>query len=374
MLVVATLAVAAGVGLGYRFAGQIPRTGAETAAPPEPARDRIAAPGRLLPEGGLIPVYGPPADRIAKVYPMEAGTVLRSGDPIAELASRKDRLLEVRLADTQLAEAKVARDGAERAAKKKLAAGEAELGWARAARTRDRDAADARLAFVKLQAEYAARQLTRAKEKGATAAEGELDRAELLAAQTDAELTATRAAREKAELTHLAAEAAAQAKIDGAEAELKDASARAPVRAAEERLELAKLTSEATVIKAPVAGRVLKVFGREGQPTGMEPIVLLAAVSPMTAVVEASEADAAVLAGWLRAGPVPAEVTGPALSRPLKGVVRADADLTRMPPRSPAAAPGAAPFEVVVHLDDAAAPEAARLVGLPVTAALGPGK
>ncbi len=381
MLVVAALAVAAGVGLGYRLAAQMPRqTGAEPGAPADPgARAQITAAGRLLPEGGVIPVYGPVGDRIAKMYPLEPGA-LTAGSPIADLASRKDRQLEVALAETQLAEAKAARAAVEQAGKRKVGAAEAELKWVMANRASDRTATDARLAALKLQADYAAKQLARVKEKGVVAADEDVDKAELVKAQADAELAAARIARERAEVAQEASELAAQAKVEAAGAELREALARTPTRGAEERLELARQMSEATTIRAPVAGTVLKVFGHVGQPTGLEPIVLLAAVSPMTAVVEVPEADAGVLAEWLSAGPVAAEVVNPGLVRPFRGTVRSRTDLTRLTARGfgfapgPREAPDRLPFEVVVHIDDAGEPEASRLVGLPVTVALAPRK
>src|SRR5205085_5468123 len=97
-VIVALVAVAAGGAAGYflanRFGKQPTNAGADTPANPA-ARDKVTALGRLQPEGAVIPVYGPPGDRIAKLYPLAPGTVLKAGDPIADLASRKDRQPEV---------------------------------------------------------------------------------------------------------------------------------------------------------------------------------------------------------------------------------------------------------------------------------------
>src|SRR5690349_17441294 len=121
MLIVALVAVAAGGAAGYFLADRFPRPGANTSTEqPQPPSDRITALGRLQPEGGVVPVYGPPGDRIAKLFPLAPGAQLKPDDPIAELASRKDRLLEVQVAETQLAEATAARDASERAGKQKI--------------------------------------------------------------------------------------------------------------------------------------------------------------------------------------------------------------------------------------------------------------
>jgi HlyD family secretion protein len=379
-LVVAVLAGAAGGSAGYYLAGRSPGppTGPESDPRDEAVPDRITALGRLQPEGGVVPVYGPPGDRIAKLYPLAPGTVLKADDPVAELASRKDRLLEVQVADTQLTEARATRDAAERAGQKKIAAAEAELNQARANRVSDLAALDARIAYLKLQAGSAARQVSRLRDlrdKGATVADEDLDRADLLRAQADAELTASKAARDRTATTYEETEKSAQAKIESARAELDEALARVPIKSSREKLDLARQTSELTVIKAPIAGTVLKVGGRAGQPTGIDPILQMAALGQMTAVAEVYESDVARLVAWVKAGPVPAELTNPALVKPLRGTVRSEADIARMIARNQVFAMGPREdadrrvVEVVVHLDDAGTAEAGRFVGLQVTVA-----
>ncbi len=255
--------------------------------------------------------------------------MLKAGDPIAELASRKDRLLEVQVAETQLTEAKTARDASERAGKQKIRAAEAELNQAKANKVSDLAAIDAKLAYLKVQTDAAAKQVSRLKglrDKGVTVADEDIEKAELLKAQADAEQTATKATRDKTQTTYEETEKSAQAKIDAAKAELEEALARAPIKSSTEKVELAKQMSELTIIKAPVAGTVLKVTGREGQPTGVEPILH-----------------------------------------------RSEADITRMIARNQVFAMGPREdadrrvVEVVVHLDAASTADAARFVGLQVT-------
>lgn len=384
ILLVALVAVAGGAVAGYFLAGQFQKPAADSGKqePITPAnRDRVTALGRLVPEGGIIPVYGPPGDRIAKLHPVAPGTQLQAGTPIAELASRKDRLLEVQVAETQLAEAKSARDAAERAGMKKISAAEAELNQAKANKQSDLAAIDAKLDFLQLQAKSAARQvnrLTELRDKGVTVADEDIEKAKLLQSQADAELAANKALREKTRTTYEQTEKAAQARIEAAKAELDEALARAPIKSNEEKLELAKQLADQTVIKAPITGTVLKVSGREGQPTGVEPILQMADLGAMTAVAEVYESDVAQIAGWVKPAPVPAEVTNPALPGPLKGVVRSEADITRMIARNQVLALGPREdadrrvVEVVVHLDAASSAIAARFVGLQVTVAFAP--
>lgn len=383
-LIVALVAVACGGAAGYFFAGRFAKPAdTSTDAPKGEQPDRITALGRLQPEGGVVPVYGPPGDRIAKLLPLAPGLSVAADEPIAELASRKDRLLEVQVAETQLTEAKAAREASERAGKQKILAAEAELAQAKANKDSDLAAIDAKITFLEFQSKSATKQVDRLKslrEKGGSVADEDVEKAELLKAQADAELAATRATRTKTATTYESAEKAAAAKIAAAKAELDEALARAPIKSSEEKLALAKQLGDLTVIKAPVSGTVLKVTGRAGQPTGMEPILQMAALDKMTAVAEVYESDVGRLAEWVRSKPISAEITNPALPKPLVGVVRSESDITRMIARNQVFAVGPREdadrrvVEVVVHLDAASAAVAGRFVGLQVTVAFAPGK
>lgn len=376
--------VACGGAIGYIAADRLPRSGPrpEGGAPgPDAPPARAGALARLQPANGVVPVFGPPGDRIGKLLPLAPGTALRAGDPVAELASRPDRLAEVRVAEVQLAEATAARAAAGRAGKQKVLAARAELAQARANKTADLAALKAKADAVRVQAAAAAKGVARLKalkDKGVAVADEDLERAELLRAQADAELAATEALGEKTRVMYEEAEKAAQARIEAAEAELDEALARAPVASSEEKLKLARQLAEQTVLKAPVAGTVLKVVGREGQPTGLEPVLHMADLSAMTAVAEVYESDVNLVAGWAAAGPVAAEVTNPALPRPLKGTVRGEADIARMVARNQVFALGPREdadrrvVEVMVHLDPADAALAGRFVGLQVSVTLTP--
>lgn len=384
-IIVAILAIAAGIGVGYYIATRYPNLTTGTTKSPAPgttaSKDKITALARLQPENGVIPVYGPPGDRIAKLYPLAPGTELQAGTPIAELASRKDRLLEVQVAETQLTEAKTARDASERAGKQKIRAAEAELNQAKANKKSDLAALQAKLDYLDLQAKSAAKQVQRMeelREKKVTVADEDIEKAKLLQAQADAELAANNALKDKTQITYEETEKAAQARVDAAKAELEEALARAPIKSSEEKLALARQISDLTIIKAPVAGTVLKVIGRDGQPTGVEPILQMADLSKMTVVAEVYESDVAQLAGWVKSAPVQAEVTNPALPKALKGTVNNEADITRMISRNQVFAMGPREdtdrrvVEVTVHLDDASTADAARFVGLQVTVAFTP--
>src|SRR6188768_448836 len=88
-------ALAAGAAGGYMIATRAGSPSTSTADQSLPKPDKVTALGRLQPEGGVVPIYGPPGDRIAKLYSVAPGTALKENDPIAELDSKKDRDQEV---------------------------------------------------------------------------------------------------------------------------------------------------------------------------------------------------------------------------------------------------------------------------------------
>ena len=205
----------------------------------------------------------------------------------------------------------------------------------------------------------------------------DLEKARLFVDQADAELTASKAAKDKAVVSYAENKKAANARLASARADLAEAEAKAPIKSSEEKLTQAKKTLDLTIIKAPVDGTVLKVSGREGQPTGVDPILQMANLNEMTVVAEVYESDVERVAEWVKKGPVPADVTNTALPKALKGTVRSDQDITRMIARNQVLPVGPREdtdrrvVEVTVHLDAEASAIASRFVGLQVTVTLG---
>jgi HlyD family secretion protein len=382
-------ALAAGGAGGYLVATRTGPANGTTTEPPAARAERVTSLGRLQPAGGIVPVFGPPGDRIAQFHefkpgsPIAPGQQLAKGHPIASLASRKDRLLELQVAETQQEEANNALKFAKIAGEQRIRAAQAELDQAKAVKASDLAAIDAKLAFLKLQTDTAnanVARLVKLRADRVDVADEVLDKAKLLAAQADAEQKATEATRKKTEITYDEGEKAAEAKVAAAQAELKEAEAKVPTKSAKEKLDLARQLADQTILKAPTDGVVLKVTGREGQPTGVEPILQMADLSAMTAIAEVYESDVGRLSAWVAKGPVRAEVKNPALPRSLVGEVRSGQDISRMIARNQVFAMGPREdadrrvVEVVVHLDKTSAELAGQFVGLQVTVTLEPGK
>jgi len=349
----------------------------ESSAPPP---SRVSALGRIQPAGGVIPVYGPPGDRIKEMKPLSPGMHLKSGEPIATLASREQREGDVKIAEVQLQEAKDALKASKQAGQKKIDAAQADLDQLLAGEADDLKSLDAKVGFLEKQKTAAAKMLGRLealKKEAVRVADEDLDKARLAVAQVEAELTAAQASKDKAVIGYRENKKAATAKLAAARAELAEAEAKAPIKSSEEKLAQAKKTLDLTILKAPIDGTVLKVTGREGQPTGVDPIIQMANLAQMTVVAEVYESDVERVADWVRKGPVPAEVSNTALPRSLKGTVQSDRDIARMIARNQVLPVGPREdadrrvVEVTAHLDAESSAIAARFVGLQATVTLG---
>jgi len=384
-VVIALVAFAAGVGAALFYSksngAPVDRTAPDTSPGQSPAR--VSALGRLQPAGGVVPVYGPPGDRIKEMKPLTPGTMLKSGDPIATLASREQREGDVKVAEVQLQEAKDSLKAAKESGQKKIDAAQADVNQLAAGEESDLRALGAKVSFIEKQKAAAAKMLERLnmlKADKVRVADEDLEKARLGVDQADAELTAAKAAKDKAVTSYAENKKAANARLAAAKAGLAEAEAKAPIRSSEEKLAQARKTLDLTILKAPVDGTVLKVSGHEGQPTGVEPVLQMGNLTEMTVVAEVYESDLERVADLVKKGPVAIEATNSALPKPLKGSVRSDRDIARMIARNQVMPVGPREdsdrrvVEVTAYLDAESSAIAARFVGLQVTVTLGTAK
>jgi HlyD family secretion protein len=285
-------------------------------------KTKVSALGRLQPKGGVISVFGLPGDRIEKLS-AKLGDKVAKDTVLAELASRKDRELERDLVAIQLREARAQRDAVAEAGKAKIAVIEAEIAQLQSGRDGDLKAQDAKIASLVLQSRVAHDGWSRLKSLVQTPAPAQdLEKSELLYQQAESELTAARAIRDKTEKSYDQNHAALKAKRAAAVAELEEALKRVPADSLAENLKIAERRLDATLVKAPVAGQVLKVIGHEGDATGVQPIFQLADLGAMVVITEVYETDIQALDAWLNESPVVATITSRALAKPLTGEVQ----------------------------------------------------
>ena len=285
-------------------------------------KTKVSALGRLQPQGGVIAVFGLPADRIEKLC-VKQGDQVAKDTILAELASRKDRGLARDLVANQLSEARAQRAAIADAGKAKIAVIDAEIEQLQSGKESDLKAQDARIAFLIDQTRVAQNGWNRLKslERTPVAAQ-DLEKSELLCRQAGSELTAAQAIRDKTEKAYIQNDALLKAKRRAAVAELEEALKRVPVDSMAENLKIAERSLEATQVKAPVAGTVLKIIGHEGDVTGNQPIFQLADTRSMVVIAEVYETDIQELDQWLSEPPVLATITSRALAKPLAGEVQ----------------------------------------------------
>src|SRR5207249_1822635 len=127
----------------------------------------------------------------------------------------------------------------------------------------------------------------------------ELSTQQLHLAQTRADVQSGQVALQKARAAHQNALKVAHAQLAAAQANQKFARADQSGKALEQKLALAQLQLDRTTLKAPWAGRVLKLSAVPGEATGPpQPILQLADTGTMLVVAEVSETDVKQLRAW----------------------------------------------------------------------------
>ncbi len=316
-------------GLGYltlaKPAATTPR--ATETRPVSP--DSIQALGRLQPAGGVVNVFGTPGDRVGESL-VALGSVVAKGDRLVTLFGEAQQALAVGALDAQLREAEKATTAVGRARDAKRADIDAEVRQAKAKLDAELAALDARLAGVALQEARAAgelRRLEKVQADGAPVADQDLVQVRTLAATAKGELTAITIQKAKAVEQQAAGEAVAAAKRATLDAETDRALALLPVESLKASRAAAVQKVADAVVRAPAAGRVVKVGARAGDTLGSMPVLQLADTTTMTVVAEVYETDVARLRGWLAGGKaveveVDARVVEAGAARPLKGTVK----------------------------------------------------
>jgi HlyD family secretion protein len=288
----------------------------------EVKKSKVTALGRLQPSGGVISVFGLPGDRIDKLSVKEGDTMSKDAI-LAELASHTDRELARNLVADQLREAQAERAAISDAGKAKIAVIDAEIDQLQSGREDDLKAQDAKITALIEQSRISLDAWKRLKSLDpSVVSPTDVEKGELLYRQAESELTAARLIKDKTEKGYDKSRALLQAKRSAALAELDEALKRVTVGSIADNLKIAERGVAATQIKAPVAGRILKLIGHEGDVTGSQPILQLADTGSMVVVAEVYETDMQQLDAWLNDSPVVATITCRALAKPLTGEVK----------------------------------------------------
>lgn len=284
-----------------------------------PQRVEVAALGRLEPQGEVVRVGGPGGDRISRLMVAEGDTV-QAGQVLAYLESYEERLAERDYAATQLAEAERRLQAETTYGQAKIQEAQTRLQQVDRPRSFEMEAQQATVRQFEAELDLANEDLQRSQSlygEGAIARQ-ELDRQITEVRQKQEQLNNAQATLVRLETTRDTDMQNAQAQVQMAQADLPLAQVQAAVESARQNLNLAQARLERTVIRAPNAGRVLRILAQAGEAIGNDGILDLGDTSQMFVVAEVYETDV----GLVKVGQ-PAVITSRngAFETPLSGQV-----------------------------------------------------
>jgi HlyD family secretion protein len=327
------------------------------------AAGAVAALGYLEPQGEVIDVATSLAEPIHRLL-VEEGDEVDAAAELAYLQSHPEREAELELARQRLAEAE-GRLAAETAYGEALIR-EAELTVEVLEQVQplEIEALEARVDALSAQLENAERDLQRL--RGLTAnnavAQQQFDHQETETRRVDADLRGARAELARGQAALPADLSSARARLDAARADLLRVVPSLQVGSLRREVALAEARLERTIIRAPTAGRILKVHARAGEAAAGGTILEMGDTANMYVLAEVYETDI----GRVRVGQR-ATASSRALPAPLTGTVERLGSIVtrnRVFDIDPGADVDRRVLEVRIRLDDSAT--AARLVNLQV--------
>lgn len=259
------------------------------AAPVDVERLPVTALGRLEPATGVIDLGGLAGDRLEKLL-VDEGEWVQAGSELARLGSYGLREMELKLAETQLGEARHRLE-----IEQKYAAAlerEAELAEEQnALMDRDLAAQQQQLAFLERSLERAMQEHASMAQLGNSVSSYELSQHELAVRKLESELKAARELFDKLRASRELADRLAAAKRATAEVGKARLSATLQLGSLEQAVEVARLRLQQSVVKAPTDGRVLRILVREGETLTTRPIFRFGDDRRMHVVAEVYEDD-----------------------------------------------------------------------------------
>ncbi len=264
--------------------------------PPEPSPGAVTALGRLEPAAGVLTVAGPMGDRVEKLE-VKSNQDVTQGQVLAYMASYDLRKQKVAIAESQKKEATDLRDtNIEQAKLKQLAATIAKEQLSRF---------DLQIQVQQEKVDLLKQALTFEEEKQEKIADlperlvtkQEVAGQALIVNKARGELVAARKQLEGIQQEQKFAKQTAQQQLDAANKALAIAQKPLP-ESLNAAVELAKKELQLSILKAPVAGRILHIHTREGEPTGAKPVLQMANVEKMVCKAEIHQDDLK----WLKAG------------------------------------------------------------------------
>lgn len=302
---------AAALHYGLSYLAHLIPPPATTAPAPFVATAAITAKGRLEPAGGIVSVYGPPGDRIREMKVKPGDAVTRDSTLLFVLASRPDRAAERELAERQYEEAKRLYEAIKLAGDAKLKEIDAEIAQATAGKEYDLEALRKQVSLRKKQVEFTEEQWKEASKLTLSKpSEQEKKQHQLTLEQQRGEYFVAEKTLARRTAEYEKGEKAALAKRKTAELEIKQALERVPRDSLKQSLAMAERRLDATEVKSPITGEVLRVVTRPGDTIlGPQAILQLADLRQLVLIAEVNVDQVQQLRAWAEAGTCVAHVS-----------------------------------------------------------------
>ncbi len=266
----------------------------QPAPPPTPVQDKVRALGRLEPQGEVLRIGGPTGDRLQRLEVAE-GQIVKQGDILAYLETYDERKAERDLAASQLAEAEARLQAVTTYGNAQISAARTRVQQVERPTAFDLAAQEARIRQIEAELDLARGDLERQEKlyKDGAISQQSYDRQDSLVRQLEAQLGSAKATLVRLQSARETDKENAEAQLQAEEAKLPLSQVQVAVESARQNLQLAESRLDRTIIRAPRAGRVLRLIRRPGEAIDSGGILDLGNTQQMMAVAEIAETDIA---------------------------------------------------------------------------------
>jgi HlyD family secretion protein len=280
-------------------------------------RTRVAALGRLAPQGDVINVGAPDGDRLAQLLVWE-GQQVQVGDILAILGSHTERLAEQQHITSRLAESRARLEAETAYGNALLAESALRLRQLQQLPPLEIQIQEAKVRTLEEEVATAQKDVDRLRTLTAKqmASRQELDRHMLVLRRHEWERQGAQSALTKLRDAQVLDLQLARAQFYTAQASMPKAQRAIEIESLRAQLTLAAARVERCLIRAPISGQILKILTRPGEAANKQPIVQMGDTRHMYTVAEVYETDI----GLVHVGQQ-ASVMSPALPQALHGTV-----------------------------------------------------
>ncbi len=280
-------------------------------------RTRVAALGRLAPQGDVINVGAPDGDRLVQMLVLE-GQQVQAGDILAILGSHAERLAEQQHITSRLAESSARLEAETAYGNALLAESALRLRQLQHLPPLEIQIQETKVRTLEEEVATAQKDVDRLRTLTAKqmASRQELDRQMLVLRRHEWERQGAQSALTKLHDAQSLDLQLAQAQLRTAQASMPKAQRAIEIESLRAQFALAAARVERCLIRAPISGQILKILTRPGEAANRQPIVQMGDTRHMYTVAEVYETDI----GLVHVGQQ-ASVMSPALPQALHGTV-----------------------------------------------------